>query len=1237
MAGAATIAAAVALSLPHAAVARTAAAHAAVTEPGGTTPSGTDASCPAAGSGSGPLGAPTGARAIGGDASATVVWCPPVTGAGSVVSYTITSSGGRSVTADVPNDWAIIDGLHNGTAYTFTVTATAADGSTSSAAVTGAVTPAQIAPPANVLRGRPETVSYDQSSLLIGGKRTFITAGQYDPWRTPSPSLWLDRLQKMKAEGYNAVSAYFDWDYHSPSPGVYDFSGVRDMNEFLNLAQQVGLYVIARPGPNINAETDGGGLAAWMLTEPNGNRNDSQPFLSAAAQWFSQIDPIIGAHQITRGGDVITYQIENADLPEEPLQTQQAYMASLESKARSDGIDVPFTFNSPEFTSGTGAVNISGQDSYPLFATDCGNSRRHFGNPPTLTVSPGEPFMTPEEQNGSLENWGAGGYGDCYTLTGPDFENVYYKYNIAQGITIQSDYMGAGGTNWGWLPYPQGYTSYDYGAPIRETGELGTPVDPNDIAGSKYGEDKLINDFETSVAPLTKTVEVAAPVRDNAAVAAMSRANPDDRTQFIYLRQASAASTATTQTRLSLNLNQDGSYTYDDTSPALSYSGAWSQAGPGTAYYWDYGQTESSSAQAGASVSATFNGTTVQWIGSQNTNGGIADVYIDGTLAGSVDTYTPAGKQYQQMLFSKTGLAAGSHTLQIVVTGQKNAASSGTSITLDAVNVPGAAQQAGIYPVVPQQGSITLAGRDAKMLLANYDFAGEHLVYSTSELMHQTSIGGQATALLYGTAGTDGETVLRYATQPTVKVLSGSVQQAWDPARGDLRLDYTHQGLAEVQVTGGGRPPMLLLIGDTSTAEGFWPEQTSAGPALVQGGYLVRTAAVHGAVLALTGDTSSEGPLTVWAPGMVHSVTWNGQGVAVTRGSDGALHCTIPGPAPVSLPALTNWRFTTEAPVTQTGFDDSSWTLADHAVTTYRTTATPVLYAADYGYDHGFVWYRGHFTAAGSETGVTLTADGIAPTGAFSVWLNGTFLGSHTAAGTTQATFSFPPGALRAGQDNVIAVLTENTGNPEGSSAERAGLYSASLNGSSAPVTWRLMGDTGGTTLQDPVRGPVNPAGLYGSNHGWDLPGYPDQSWQHVTLPDSWASRGVQPGAGWYRTTFSLNLPQSSYVPVDVQIGGPGPGAGTANYRAFIFVNGWLIGVYVNNIGPQHQFYVPAGILNEHGGNTLALAVWGLDATGAGLDNVSLVAAGNQAGGLEVQQVPSPGYNAGVYGPPSRP
>ena len=153
--------------------------------------SGSDSSCPAASpatAGSATVSAPAGVRAIRGDGSATVVWCPPASGAGSVVSYTVTSSGGQSVTAKVPDDWAIVTGLTDGTGYTFTVTANTASASGPASAATQPVTPAPPAPPAGVLRGgQPQQVSYDASSLLIGGKRVFITAGEFDPWRTRRP------------------------------------------------------------------------------------------------------------------------------------------------------------------------------------------------------------------------------------------------------------------------------------------------------------------------------------------------------------------------------------------------------------------------------------------------------------------------------------------------------------------------------------------------------------------------------------------------------------------------------------------------------------------------------------------------------------------------------------------------------------------------------------------------------------------------------------------------------------------------------------------------------------------------------------------------------------------------------------------------------------------------------------------------------------------------------------------
>jgi Beta-galactosidase jelly roll domain len=63
--------------------------------------------------------------------------------------------------------------------------------------------------------------------------------------------------------------------------------------------------------------------------------------------------------------------------------------------------------------------------------------------------------------------------------------------------------------------------------------------------------------------------------------------------------------------------------------------------------------------------------------------------------------------------------------------------------------------------------------------------------------------------------------------------------------------------------------------------------------------------------------------------------------------------------------------------------------------------------------------------------------------------------------------------------------------------------------------------------------------------------------------------------------------------------GGGAPGPGKAAFQALIYLNGWLIGRYINNLGPQDTFYLPQGLLRTDGQNTLAIAEWSL-ADGAG-------------------------------------
>lgn len=153
--------------------------------------------------------------------------------------------------------------------------------------------------------GQKAKVTYDRYSLMIDGKRTPITSGEAEYWRIPSYSKWRDVLEKMKASGFNAVTIYFDWAYHSPAKGKYDFTGIRDVNKFLDIAQDVGLYVIARPGPYINGESDAGGFPGWLQAEKGKARSSDPNYTENYMDWLSHIDPILKQHQITNGGNII--------------------------------------------------------------------------------------------------------------------------------------------------------------------------------------------------------------------------------------------------------------------------------------------------------------------------------------------------------------------------------------------------------------------------------------------------------------------------------------------------------------------------------------------------------------------------------------------------------------------------------------------------------------------------------------------------------------------------------------------------------------------------------------------------------------------------------------------------------------------------------------------------------------------------------------------------------------------
>ena len=103
--------------------------------------------------------------------------------------------------------------------------------------------------------GLQTVVEWDNGSLQVNGERVIIMSGEFHYARLPVPELWLDIFHKFRANGMNTVSTYFFWSYHSASKGTYDFTTPgKDIQRLFDAAKEAGLYVIARPGPYMNAE-----------------------------------------------------------------------------------------------------------------------------------------------------------------------------------------------------------------------------------------------------------------------------------------------------------------------------------------------------------------------------------------------------------------------------------------------------------------------------------------------------------------------------------------------------------------------------------------------------------------------------------------------------------------------------------------------------------------------------------------------------------------------------------------------------------------------------------------------------------------------------------------------------------------------------------------------------------------------------------------------------------------------
>ena len=290
--------------------------------------------------------------------------------------------------------------------------------------------------------------------ILSGGIHYFRTV----------PEHWEDRLQKLKALGMNTVETYIPWNLHEPKKGDFNFSGMADIERFIELAHKLGLYIILRPAPYICAEWEMGGLPSWLLKDKSLVIRSSHPtFLAHVEDYFAELLPKFKRYLYQNGGPVIAMQIENEY---GAYGNDLAYLDFYRSQYKKHGLDTfLFTSDGPDFIQQGSLRDITTTLNFGSRVNESFEALEAF--------KIGSPKMVAEFWIGWFDYW----TGEHTVRSGDDVASVF-KEIMEKKISVNF-YMFHGGTNFAFMNGANHYdiyyptiTSYDYDSLLTEGGAI---------------------------------------------------------------------------------------------------------------------------------------------------------------------------------------------------------------------------------------------------------------------------------------------------------------------------------------------------------------------------------------------------------------------------------------------------------------------------------------------------------------------------------------------------------------------------------------------------------------------------------------------------------------------------------------------------------------------------------------------------------------------------------------------
>jgi beta-galactosidase len=176
-------------------------------------------------------------------------------------------------------------------------------------------------------------VELTPAGIRLGSEVVPLHVASVHYWRL-DPAAWRPALDAVKHLGFRLIDTYVPWGAHELAHGHFDFGRADpklDVARFVSLAGKLGLSVIVRPGPHINAELTFFGLPERVVWDADCQARSAQgnpvvlpvpplafpvpsyasdAFHAEVAEWFAAVGGELG-RLCWPEGPIVMLQVDN--------------------------------------------------------------------------------------------------------------------------------------------------------------------------------------------------------------------------------------------------------------------------------------------------------------------------------------------------------------------------------------------------------------------------------------------------------------------------------------------------------------------------------------------------------------------------------------------------------------------------------------------------------------------------------------------------------------------------------------------------------------------------------------------------------------------------------------------------------------------------------------------------------------------------------------------------------------